>query len=86
VVHLLQLAQRVRVEVALAGQQVELLQEPLGLLGKQLAADELPFDLAPQTATTSVSSGMDSRSRLSIPIFSVAVDDGHPLHEPFMCR
>ncbi len=85
-VHLLELAQRVRVEVALAGKQVQLAQERRGLLRQKLVADPLSLDLAPQSETTSLTSGMTSRRRVSIPIFSVAVDDGQPLQEPFMFR
>ena len=85
-VDLLELAQRVRVEVPLAREQVQLAQERLGLVRKQLLADLRRLDVASQTDTTSVTSGIISRSRPSMPIFSVAVDDGQPAHEPFMCR
>ena len=85
-VDLLELAQRVRVEVALTREQVQLAQQLLGLVRQQLAPDLLTFDLAPQTDTTSLTSGMSSRSRDSTPIFKVAVDEGQPAHEPFMCR
>jgi len=84
-VDLLELAQRVRVELPLPREQVKLLEQPLGLMGQQLPADVLRLDLPPQSETTSTSSGIASRSRLSIPIFSVMVEDGQPLHEPFMC-
>ena len=85
-VDLLELAQSVRVEVPLAREQVQLTQELLGLVRQQLLADLLSFDLTSQTDTTSLTSGMSSRRRDSIPIFSVAVDEGQPLHAPFMCR
>src|SRR5690606_9979615 len=39
----------------------------------------------PQIWTTSTTSGISSRRRLSIPIFRVAVEEGHEEHEPFMC-
>jgi hypothetical protein len=86
VVHLLELAQRVRVEVPLAREQVQLTQERGALVRQQLLADCLALDLAPQTATTSSTSGMSSRSRPSMPIFRVAVLEGQPLQLPFMCR
>ena len=85
-VDLLELAQRVGVEVALAREQVQLTQQLPGLVWQQLALDLGAFDLASQTDTTSVTSGMSSRSRVSMPIFKVAVDEGQPAHEPFMCR
>lgn len=85
-VDLLELAQRIRVEVPLAREQVQLSQQRRGLVRQQLAPDLRGFDIAPQTDTTSTTSGITSRRRLSMPIFSVAVDDGQPLHEPFMCR
>jgi hypothetical protein len=86
VVDLLELAQGVRVEVPLAREQVQLAQELLGLVRQQLPPDLLAFDLPPQTDTTSVTSGTSSRRRDSMPIFKVAVDEGQPAHEPFMCR
>jgi hypothetical protein len=86
VVDLLELAQRVGVEVALTREQVQLTQELPGLVRQELALDLGAFDLASQTDTTSVTSGMSSRSRVSMPIFKVAVDEGQPAHEPFMCR
>ena len=86
VVDLLELAQRVRVEVALAREQVQLPQELLGLVGQELPPHLLAFDLPPQTDTTSVTSGTSSRRRVSIPIFRVAVDEGQPEQAPFMCR
>jgi hypothetical protein len=86
VVDLFELAQRVGVEVALAREQVQLAQELPGLVRQQLALDLAAFDLAPQTDTTSETSGTSSRSRVSMPIFKVAVDEGQPAHEPFMCR
>ena len=85
-VHLLQLAQRVRVEVPLAGEQVQLLEQGLALLGEELLADLVAFDLPPQTETTSRTSGTSSFNRDSIPIFRVMVDDGQPEQEPFICR
>ena len=85
-VDLLELAQGIRVEVALAREQVQLAQQLLGLVRQQLPPDLLAFDLSPQTDTTSLTSGTSSRRRDSIPIFSVAVDEGQPLHAPFMCR
>jgi hypothetical protein len=86
VVDLLELAQSIRVEVPLAREQVQLTQERRGLIRQQLAPDLRGFDVAPQTDTTSTTSGITSRSRLSMPIFSVAVEDGQPAHEPCMCR
>lgn len=85
-VDLLELAQRVRVEVALAREQVQLAQQLPGLLRQELPPYLPAFDLSPQTDTTSVTSGTSSRSRVSIPIFKVAVDEGQPAHEPRMCR
>ena len=85
-VDLLELAQGIRVEVPLAREQVQLAQERRGLVRQQLAPDLGGFDVAPQTDTTSVTSGISSLSRLSMPIFSVAVEDGHPLHEPCIFR
>ena len=85
-VDLLELAQRIRVEVPLAREQVQLSQQRRGLVRQQLSPDLRGLDVAPQTDTTSTTSGITSRRRLSMPIFSVAVDDGQPLHEPFMCR
>lgn len=85
-VDLLELAQGIRVEVSLAREQVQLAQERRGLVRQELAPDLGGLDVAPQTDTTSVTSGMASRSRPSMPIFSVAVEDGQPLHEPCMCR
>ena len=85
-VDLLELAQSIRVEVPLASEQVELSQERRGLIRQQLAPDLGGLDVAPQTDTTSVTSGISSRRRPSMPIFSVAVEDGQPLHEPCMCR
>lgn len=85
-VDLLELAQGIRVEVPLAREQVQLAQERRGLVRQQLAPDLRGLDVAPQTDTTSVTSGMSSRRRPSMPIFSVAVEDGHPAHEPCMCR
>ena len=46
VVHLLELAQAVRVEVARAREEVQLLQELRGRSREELAADGLSFDLA----------------------------------------
>lgn len=83
-VDLLELAQGVRVEVPLPREQVQLAQELRGLLREQLATDVRGLDLASQMATTSLSSGMDSRSRPSMPIFRVMVEDGQPLHAPRM--
>lgn len=85
-VDLLELAQGIRVEVPLAREQVQLAQERRGLVRQQLAPDLGGFDVASQTDTTSVTSGMSSRSRPSMPIFKVAVEDGQPAHEPCMCR
>ncbi len=85
-VDLLELAQGVRVEVPLSREQVQLTQELLGLIRQQLPPDLLAFDLPPQTDTTSVTSGMSSRRRDSIPIFKVAVEEGQPEQAPFMCR
>lgn len=81
-VDLLELAQGIRVEVPLAREQVQLTQERRGLVRQQLAPDLGSLDVAPQTDTTSDTSGISSRSRPSMPIFSVAVEDGQPLHEP----
>jgi hypothetical protein len=86
VVDLLELAQGIRVEVPLAREQVQLTQERRGLIRQQLAPDLGSLDVAPQTDTTSTTSGITSRSRPSMPIFSVAVEDGQPAHEPCMCR
>ena len=85
-VDLLELAQRVRVEVALAREQVQLAQQLPGLVRQELALDLGAFDLPPQTDTTSETSGTSSRSRVSMPIFKVAVEEGQPAQEPFMCR
>jgi hypothetical protein len=88
VVDLLELAQGVGVEVSGAGEQVQLAEELLALPGEQLAADLLLLDLLPrlQSATTSLTSGIASFRRDSIPIFRVIVDDGQPLQLPFMFR
>jgi hypothetical protein len=85
-VDLLQLAERVGVEVTVAGEEVQLLEEGRALLGEQLPPDILRFDLSPQTAITSTTSGTVSRRRFSMPIFRVIVELGQPLHEPRMWR
>ena len=85
-VDLLQFPQSVGVEVAVAGEQVKLLQEGRALLGKQLPPHLRRFDLPPQTGMTSTTSGTASRRRFSMPIFSVMVELGQPLQEPRMCR
>ena len=86
VVDLLQLPQRIGVEVAVAGEQVKLLQQLGALLGEQLPPHLWCFDLPPQTGMTSTTSGTASRRRFSMPIFSVMVELGQPLQEPCMCR
>jgi len=86
VVDLLELAQAVRVEVPLPGEQVQLAQELRGLIREELLADAGRLDLPPQTDTTSRTSGKSSRRRPSMPIFSVAVEDGQPAQEPCMWR
>ena len=85
-VDLLQLAQRIRVQIAAAGEQVQLAQKLGRLIGEQLAADVGSFDLSPQTGTTSSTSGIDARRRSSMPIFSVISEEGQPLQDPRMCR
>jgi hypothetical protein len=83
---LLQLPQRVGVEVAVAGEEVQLLEKRRALLGEELPPDVGRFDLPPQTGMTSTTSGTLSRRRFSMPIFSVMVELGQPLQEPRMCR
>ncbi len=81
-VYLLELAQRIRIEIAVAGEQVQLTKKLGRLVGEQLAANIRRFDFSPQTETTSLTSGMASRSRSSIPIFRVISDEGQPLQDP----
>ena len=85
-IDLFELAQCVRVELAVSSQQVQLAQELRGLLRQKLAMDVGSLDLPSQTGTTSLTWGMVSRSRCSIPILSVISEEGQPLHEPRMCR
>ena len=97
VVHLLQLPQRVGVEVPVSGQQMQLAQQ-LGRLLRQELAPAPPLALTcrltsggrprpePLDRTTSTTSGTTSRSRFSMPIFRVIVEEGHPEHDPRMCR
>lgn len=84
VVDLLELPPRVGVEVAVTGEQVQLAQQLRGLAREQLAANALGGDLAAraQTETTSTSSGIASRSFVSMPIFRVMVEEGQPLQAP----
>ena len=90
VVHLLELAQRVRVEVALAREQVQLPQQLRATGPAAAPAGPAPpltcFDGRSDATTTSITSGIDLAQAVSMPIFSVAVDDGQPAHEPCMCR
>ena len=74
------------VEVAVAGEEVELLKQRWALLGEELPPHVRGFDLPPQTDMTSTTSGTVSRRRFSMPIFSVMVELGQPLHEPRMWR
>jgi hypothetical protein len=83
---LLQLPQRIGVEVPVAGEEVELLEERGTLLGEQLPFDVRCFDLPSQTGITSTTSGNVSRRRFSMPILSVMVELGQPLQEPRMWR
>ena len=85
-VDLLELPERVGIEVAVARQKVQLAQELRRLVREELATDRLAFDLASQTETTSTTSGTSSRSRDSMPIFSVIVEEGQPEQEPCMVR
>ena len=85
-VDLLQLSQRIGVQIAAAGEQVQLAQKLGRLIGEQLSANVVGFDLSPQTGTTSSTSGIEARNRSSMPIFSVISEEGQPLQEPRMCR
>jgi len=49
VVHLLQLAERVRVQIPAAGEQMQLVQQLGRLLGEELAPDLGRFDLLSQS-------------------------------------